>query len=79
MKIVSNQLSADGFDEDLLTNVIAVTYTDSQTSFNLNIEVRSEMKVYYYRLSNHPYSGFDNYVPYLLSLDLNTKLKMIKA
>lgn len=70
-KIVSNQLSADGFDEDLLTNVIAVTYTDNQTSFNLNIEVRSETKVYYYQLSNHPYSGFDNSVPYLLSLDLD--------
>ena len=70
-KIVSNQLSADGFDEDQLTNVIVVTYADNQTSFNLNIEVRSSTKVYYYRLSNHPYSGFDNFVPYLLSLDLD--------
>ena len=70
-KIVSNQLYADGFSEDPLTQVIAVTYTDSQTSFNLNIEVRSTTKVYYYQLSNHPYSGFDNFVQYLLSLDLD--------
>lgn len=75
-KIVSNQLSTDGFDGNPLTNVIAVTYIDNQTSFNLNIEVRSATKVYYYQLSNHPYSGFDNFVPYLLSLDLNTKLSL---
>ena len=73
-KIVKNQLIVDGFDEDPLKDVVSVTYSDTVTSFNLNIEVRSDTKVYYYRLSNYPYSGFDNFVPYLLSLDLNTKL-----
>ena len=75
-KIVENQLIVDGFDEDPLKDVISVTYSDTTTSFNLNIEVRSDTKVYYYRLSNYPYSGFDNFVPYLLSLDLNTKLSL---
>ena len=75
-KIVKNQLIVDGFDEDPLKDVISVTYSDTTTSFNLNIEVRSDTKVYYYRLSNFPYSGFDNFVPYLLSLDLNTKLSL---
>ena len=75
-KIVKNQLIVDGFDEDSLKDVISVTYSDAVTSFNLNIEVRSDTKVYYYRLSNYPYSGFDNFVPYLLSLDLNTKLSL---
>ena len=75
-KIVKNQLIVDGFDEDPLKDVISVTYSDTVTSFNLNIEVRSDTKVYYYRLSNYPYSGFDNFVPYLLSLDLNTKLSL---
>lgn len=75
-KIVKNQLIVDGFDEDPLKDVISVTYSDTTTSFNLNIEVRSDTKVYYYRLSNYPYSGFDNFVPYLLSLDLNTKLSL---
>ena len=72
-KLVSNQMLVDGFDEDPLTKVIAATYSDNQASFNLNIEVRSETKVYYYRLSNHPYNGFDSFIPYLLSLDLDTK------
>ena len=75
-KIVKNQLFVDGFDEDPLKDVISVTYSDTVTSFNLNIEVRSDTKVYYYRLSNYPYSGFDNFVPYLLSLDLDTKLSL---
>ncbi len=75
-KIVKNQLIVDGFDEDPLKDVISVTYSDTTTSFNLYIEVRSDTKVYYYRLSNYPYSGFDNFIPYLLSLDLNTKLSL---
>ena len=75
-KIAKNQLIVDGFDEDPLKDVISATYSDTTTSFNLNIEVRSESKVYYYKLSNCPYSGFDNFVPYLLSLDLNTKLSL---
>ena len=75
-KIVKNQLIVDGFDEDPLKDVISVTYSDATTSFNLNIEVRSDTRVYYYRLSNYPYSGFDNFVRYLLSLDLNTKLSI---
>lgn len=74
--IVKNQLLVDGFDDDTLTDVISATYSDTVTSFNLNIEVRSDAKVYYYRLSNYPYSGFDNFVPYLLSLDFNTKLSL---
>ena len=75
-KIVKNQLIMDGFDEDSLKDVISVTYSDTSTSFNFNIKVRSESKVYYYQLSNYPYSGFDNFVPYLLSLDLDTKLSL---
>ena len=75
-KIVKNQLLVDGFDEDPLKDVISVTYSDTTSTFNLNIEVRSDTKVYYFRLSNYPYSGFDNFVPYLLSLDLNTKLSL---
>ena len=49
-KIVKNQLIVDGFDEDPLKDVISVTYSDTATSFNLNIEVRSDTKVYYYKI-----------------------------
>lgn len=63
-KIVKNQLLVDGFDKNQLKDVISVTYSDITTSFNINNEVRSDAKIYYYRLSNYPYSGFDNFVPY---------------
>lgn len=75
-KIVKNQLDVDGFNDDSLTDVVSVTYSDTSSSFNLNLVVRSESKVYYYQLSNYPYSGYDNFVPYLLSLDLDTKLSL---
>ena len=61
---MKNQLLVDGFDEDPLKDVISVTCNDTVTSFNLNIEVRSDTKVYYYRLSNCIYSGFDNFLAY---------------
>ena len=74
-KIVEKQLLVDGFD-DTLTDVIAVVYLDYNTSFDLGIVVRSASTLYRYDIDGHYYSGYDNFVEYLLSLDLDADLPL---
>lgn len=38
-KIVENQLYVDGFSNDSLTDAVSVTYSDTSSSFNLNLVV----------------------------------------
>ena len=69
--IVKKQMVTFGFDEDELKNVNAVTYEDNYpTSFDLNITVNSDTKVYYYYIDDcsYPSSGdeYTNFVEYLL-------------
>ena len=70
-KIVSKQLLADSSTTDQLDDVLAVTYTDNGGSFNLDISVRNTSKVYYYHLSNSTYTGYNNFVSYILDVDFD--------
>ena len=69
--IVKKQMVTFGYDEDELKDVNVVSYEDNYpTSFDLNIAISSDTKVYYYYSSNVQYpdskDGYDNFVSYLL-------------
>ena len=72
-KIVSKQMVVDGLGTDELGDVLAVTYTDSNHSFDLDISVKGASKVYYYHLDNSTYTGYDNFVSYILNTDFDNK------
>ena len=72
--IVSKHMKAEVFDDDTLTDVLAVTYTDDGASFDLDISVRSTSKIYYYHLDNSSYTGYDNFVSYILDVDYESKV-----
>ena len=73
-KIVAKHMQAEVFDDDTLTDVLAVNYTDDGASFDLDISVRSASKIYYYHLDNSSYTGYDNFVSYILDVDYETKV-----
>ena len=73
-KIVYKQMLVDGFDPAELTEVLGVTYTDNSISFDLDISVRSISNVYYYHLDNSIYTGYDNFVSYILEFDFDNKV-----
>lgn len=56
-----------GFDEDPLLDVVAVSYTDNSSSFDLTISATSASKVYIYKIENGGYQGYDDFVSYLLT------------
>lgn len=66
-KIVKTQMDDYGFDEDPLLNVVAVSYSDNSSSFDLTISVTSASKVYIYKIENSGYQGYDDFVSYLLA------------
>ncbi len=71
MSVVKKQMVTFGFDNDELKEVNLVAYKDNYpTSFDLNITVSSDTKVYYYYVENVTYpsnkDGYDNFVSYLL-------------
>ena len=70
-KIVKKNLVANGYDDDYLTEINAITYIDNYpNNFSLNISVSSLSKVYYCSISDYPYEGesstYDNFLSYLL-------------
>ena len=67
--IVNHQIVDYGFDDDAVSTVIAVSCTDSDSAFTLDITSYSESKVYYYRITNYSYAGSNNFVDFLLSYD----------
>lgn len=73
-KIVKTQMDDYGFDEDSLLNVVAVSYVDNSSSFDLTISVISSTKVYIYKIENSGYQGYDNFVSFLLVNNNNTPL-----
>ena len=80
--IVKKLLVANGYDDDYLTNVNAISYADNYpNNFTLNISVSSLSKVYYCSISDYPYEGgtstYDNFLSYLL-LD-TTEYKVSKS
>ena len=71
--IIEKQLEVDGFAQDEVTSIVAVSYTDTTgTEFSLKIDAYSNTKVYYYRLDNCAYTGFDNFISYILDFDFGT-------
>lgn len=69
--IVKKNLVANGYDDDYLTNVTAISYIDNYpNNFTLNISVSSLSKVYYCSISDYPYEGesstYNNFLSYLL-------------
>ena len=67
--IVNHQIVDYGFDDDTVSKVIAVSCTDSDGAFTLDITAYSESKAYYYKITNYAYMGSDNFVDFLLSYD----------
>ena len=47
LDIVKTQMSFDGFDADELKSVVAVTYQDDTTTFDINIIASSDTTVYW--------------------------------
>ena len=74
LDIVSRQMFFDGYDTDELTSVVAVTYEDSDTTFDINIIASSESKVYFYYADDVNKSENINFVSFLLEHDTNQVL-----
>ena len=70
LDIVKKQMIGDGYDEDELTEVVAVMAKDSYpTNFTLDIVAKSSSKLYYYYAENANYKDvtgtYSNMVEYL--------------
>lgn len=77
--IVNQELSFEGF-EDEVTDIVAVTYIDNYpNSFSLDISSTCGNTLYFYQLEVYAYTGdkasYDNFVAYLLSLITNDRLE----
>lgn len=70
LDIVKKQMIGDGFDEDKLTEVVAIMAQDNYpTNFTLDIVAKSSSKLYYYYAENANYKDvtgtYSNMVEYL--------------
>ena len=70
-EMVKKNIQYNGFDNDELDKVMAVTYEDNYPdSFSLKLSVTSETKVYYCVVNDYPYDGnkeeYSDFVSYLL-------------
>ena len=70
-EMVKKNIQYNGFDNDELDKVMAVTYEDNYPdSFSLKLSVTSETKVYYCVVNDYPYDGnkeeYNDFVSYLL-------------
>lgn len=70
LDIVKKQMIGDGYDEDDLTEVVAITAQDNYpTNFTLDIVAKSSSKLYYYYAENANYKDvagtYSNMVEYL--------------
>lgn len=70
LDIVKKQMIGDGFDEDELTEVVAIMAQDNYpTNFTLDIVAKSSSKLYYYYAENANYKDvtgtYSNMVEYL--------------
>ena len=59
-KLVFNQVFVDMGSEDPIDDIYAVSYSDSGSSFSLNIDAKIGDNIYYYSASNVTYSGYTN-------------------
>ena len=70
-EMVKKNIQYNGFDNDELDKVMAITYEDNYPdSFSLKLSVTSETKVYYCVVNDYPYDGnkeeYNDFVSYLL-------------
>lgn len=78
-KLVFNQVYVDMGTEDPIDKIIAVTYNDSDSHFTINIDAKIGDNIYFYSANNITYSGHDNFVSYLLTLNLDNNLPLIEG
>lgn len=74
LDIVGKQMTLDGYDADELKSVVAVSYKDEETTFNINIIASSESKVYFYYGEDVNKTENVDFVSYLLDYDTNQAL-----
>ena len=74
LDIVERQMFFDGYDTDELKSVVAVTYEDSATTFDINIIASSDAKVYFYYGEDVNKTENVDFVSYLLDYDTNQAL-----
>ena len=74
LDIVKRQMLFDGYDTDELKSVVAVSYQDDTTTFDINIIASSESKVYFYYADDVNKGENINFVSYLLEYDTNQAL-----
>ena len=74
LDIVERQMFFDGFDTDELKSVVAVSYKDETTTFDINIIASSDAKVYFYYGEDVNKTENVDFVSYLLDYDTNQAL-----
>ena len=78
-KLVFNQVYADMGTDNPIDNIVAVTYSDSDSLFTLNIDAKIGNNIYYYFVNNASYCGYATCVDYLLTLNLNNNLPLLEG
>ena len=74
LDIVERQMFFDGYDADELKSVVAVSYNDEETTFDINIIASSDAKVYFYYGEDVNKTENVDFVSYLLDYDTNQAL-----
>ena len=74
LDIVERQMFFDGYDADELKSVVAVSYKDETTTFDINIIASSDAKVYFYYGEDVNKTENVDFVSYLLDYDTNQAL-----
>lgn len=74
LDIVERQMLFDGYDADELKSVVAVSYKDEETTFDINIIASSDTKVYFYSADDVNKTENLDFVYYLLDYDTNQAL-----
>ena len=69
LDIVERQMFFDGYDTDELKSVVAITYQDNATTFDINIIASSDTKVYFYYGEDVNKTENVDFVSYLLDYD----------
>ena len=74
LDIVERQMFFDGYDTDELKSVVAVSYKDQETTFDINVIASSDTKVYFYSGEDVNKTENVDFVSYLLDYDTNQAL-----
>ena len=74
LDIVERQMFFDGYDTDELKSVVAVSYQDDATTFDINIIASSDTKVYFYSGEDVNKTENVDFVSCLLDYDTNQAL-----